>query len=192
MWPDFLILGAMLPARPRSSTSADNIPRSLRHLTKSRAISPSRGDLRWYCLQRSLYEKQDAHYLDTEPREQVLITLFEDLEHRPLGVAHRLHEFLGVVSHSEPKAGTRLNRSEKPRTLATCRFLTQPSGIRDLLLPSVPNRVCRFVANRILHHNLSQALLSADLRLAALPLVPADVEQLQILIDRDLSSWVRP
>ena len=146
-----------------------------------------RRDLRY--LAASMYALQLGRYLDRFPREQILVTLFEELETDPGRVVDRVLEFLGLdpgwrpaslgVAHNA--AGT-LPREPTPAALSALRMAQRHGWLRwqerDLLRWRLTSRPL----------SRAEAPRPETLRALREMLVP-DLEQLCDLLGWTVDPW---
>ncbi|MCS6917803.1 MAG: sulfotransferase [Chitinophagales bacterium] len=143
-------------------------------------------------LERGFYYRQVKAYRDHFPHVHIL--LFDDLRNDPAATLLRVQEFLGLPAVNLD-AGGELNVSGRPRILAVNRFLKRKNKVKELLgslLPAALRRRLRLrVQSLVYRHNLERETLPADLRRQLIDVYRTEVEQLQGLLQRDLSSWLR-
>jgi hypothetical protein len=125
-----------------------------------------------------LYHAHLSAYFDLFSREQIRVYLYEDWRDSPRELLRDLFEFLGVDADFVPAVPAR-NVTAAPRS----------RRLRRLALSSSLPALHRLEA----HHNLGPL---PPMREATRRQLRAryrdDIEQLQTLIDRDLSHWLEP
>ena len=145
----------------------------------------------WHYLAKGRYDEQVARYRGLFGEEPLLVVLHEDLLHDPLCTVRRVYRHLGVDDAFEPRTETTHNASRVP-TNAAARLVARayavlPGGLRERLLP---HRLRHAVRDRVLATppRLDPALRDALTR----DEFDDSIRRLEGLLDRDLSSWLRP
>jgi hypothetical protein len=135
-----------------------------------------------------LYARQLRHLFTRFPRKQVKIILYDDVQREPVPVLADLYCFLGVAeSFIPPSAQTIYNSAYFPRA----------NGARGSLLGLLGRLVKMTSMGDLLRQALSRrrALRSAEMAAEDLRYLTEafreDILELQDLIGRDLSAWLR-
>ena len=144
----------------------------------------------WHYTRRGFYYEQLKRYYDVFGRERLAVFLYEDFKARPLDVLRDIYRFLGVDEDFTPDIRTNYNTSGLPKNQALHRMLTKPSPLKLALKPLLPQPAMRF-ARRIINNNLVRPQLAPDVRQRLIELYREDILNLQDLINRDLSAWLR-
>jgi len=121
----------------------------------------------------------------------VRIYLHEDLDSDSLGVMRDLYAFLGVDESFVPDVRRRYNPSGLPRYRSLQGFLTSSTVARRLARTVVPATHRKRMYDAVFQRNLRRPPLDERLRGELVAGFRDDVEALQGLIGRDLSSWLR-
>lgn len=156
-------------------------------------------------IEYGLYYKHLKHYLKYFAKDQVLILLYDELKKNKIEVIKHLYRFIGVdenfnpdkvvdktpqkVIYSIPRQSfIRLSNhlkynynAEKTR----CFFKKQNIGER--IVCKLAREIDKVFLAQIFSNDKPQ--LSDDLHLALYTCFKNDIEQLENLIDKDLSSW---
>jgi hypothetical protein len=145
-------------------------------------------DLRYFA--NGCYFANLKPYFDRFPREQIQVYLYEEWNQQPQTVLRDLFAFLGVdetvVVETQRKNVTFCYRHAWLR-----HFLDEPNGARQLLEMILRGRLRARVYGKLRAYNRRQPpTLDAGLRRALTQRYRCDIEQLQRLIDRDLSYWL--
>lgn len=145
-------------------------------------------DLRYFANGR--YYANLRPYFDRFPRQQMRVYLYEEWSQQPQAVLRDVFTFLGVddTVTIEPRRAnvTFLCRHDWLR-----RFLDEPNAARRMLETVLQGRWRARVYGRLRAYNRRQPpALDAGLRRALTERYRSDIEQLQTLIDRDLSLWL--
>ncbi|MEI2779552.1 MAG: sulfotransferase [Tetrasphaera sp.] len=138
------------------------------------------------------YGRQLKPYFETFGKDQVKVILNEDLR---VGAGEKLDEvchFLGVDPLPDAaELMSQLNVSGRPRNAAVALAYKLRRVSRPWAKPIVPERLQRGV-DSLLASGLKRETVSASVRADLIGVYREDIELLQSLIDRDLSSWLRP
>ena len=144
----------------------------------------------WPFLEFGQYCAQVERYLQEFPKSQIHISLYEDLERAPENLMSRLFAFLDVDPNFTADLSGRFLEPRVPK-LATTAYLLKKwriwSPLQKLMPPAWRERLrTQFFRSR--------SSLSADPADYAtlVAYYRDDVDRLASLIDRDLSSWLRP
>jgi hypothetical protein len=142
-------------------------------------------------LQRGFYSESIMRYLQFFQREQLHISLFEDLKTDPMGLMHRLFHFLGVDSRFNPDISRRHNASGLIPNPLLRKAWARSSKLRAFLRPLLPPRQRHDLAEFVLR-GAEKPAFPPDLRAELTEYYRAEIETLQNLIERDLSAWLLP
>ena len=145
------------------------------------------GEGRGY-VERGLYHDHVRRYLDTFPRDQVAIYLFEDMRQDLVGLLGQLYGFLGVDSDFVPADLGKSNAAQVPRT-HLLNFLLFQSGFKTILQRVVPAGL-RPLLKRLYYAAPESRRLDETERGRMIGFFRDDIRRLEVLIDRDLSRWV--
>lgn len=129
-------------------------------------------------------------YFERFSPEQIRVYLYEEWNQQPQTVLRDLFAFLGVDDKVliEPK---RTNVTFSYRHVWLQRFLNEPNTARQLLEQILRGRLRAGVYRRLGTYNRRQPpALDAGLRQALMERYRSDIEQLQCLINRNLSHWL--
>jgi len=149
------------------------------------------GILRFAYFRGGCYDRQLRSFLDRFPREQCLFLLTEDLQQDYAGTMYTLFAFLGVETEVVTAARAS-NSARQVRNREFYRAIRQPSVLKELIKPLLPQR---------LRYRLKQRLLSLNMKPAPYPPINPDtarqlrarylphIEALETMIGRDLSAW---
>ena len=147
---------------------------------------------RW--IKTGFYYENLIRYIDGYSNSQIEIVLFEDLVADPLKIVQRLFTFLEVDDTYIPDISKQYNPGGVPKNKVLNSFfnlIKNPSIKRsiNLLVPDSLANIGRNIRQRNLEKPPS---LSSEARQQMLPIFREDILKLQELIQRDLSSWLRP
>jgi hypothetical protein len=149
----------------------------------------------FHYVQSGLYYGQLKRYFDLFERNQLKVYLYEDLNSNPSGLVRDIFRFLGVNESFTPQAAARYNASGMPKSKTLHLFLQKLRRIMPIaerfLSEGQYRRLVR-VGSNVHNHNLTKARLSPELRRRTIDdYFREDILELQELIQRDLSAWLK-
>ena len=147
-----------------------------------------------YYLNVSSYHLHLRRYLDNFPREQVLVTLFDDLRDDPQGYVHAIYSFIGVdPKFTPPNLGGRYNVAQKPKSDRFQRLLTRLASSRWEMTSHFWLYEWMAIVGRWLVRLNSQPLayppLPKELRSALIDELSDSIEFVETFLQRPLASW---
>jgi hypothetical protein len=145
-------------------------------------------DLRYFA--NGCYYANLKPYYDRFPRQQMRVCLYEEWNQQPQVVLRDIFAFLGVEEDAqiEPQ---RLNVTPSYRHLWLRRFLDEPNAARQVLDTILPRRWRARVYGKLRAYNRRPLpALDLEFRRALTERYRSDIEQLQSLINCDLSHWL--
>jgi hypothetical protein len=129
-------------------------------------------------------------YFEWFPREQIRVYLYEEWNQQPQAVLRDIFAFLGV-DESVVLKPPRTNVTIGYRSRSLQRFLDEPNQARAMVETLLRGRLRKSVYYRLRIYNRCPALpLAPAMRQALTQRYRRDIEQLQGLINRDLSQWL--
>jgi hypothetical protein len=146
---------------------------------------------RWHYRRRGFYAAQLKRYFDLFRREQLRVYLYEDYIADPVGLMQDIFRFLNVDDTFVPDMSVRHNESKLPRSRALQVFLTEPRRAKNLFKPLLPARWSRRIGDRLRRQNLTRPPLSEELRRQLTEGYREDIVELQDMLRRDLSHWLK-
>ena len=136
------------------------------------------------------YHEQLSHYYANFPAENILVLLQEDLKKDTAAVLKKVFAFLGVDPEFTPDFSVEYNQGGKPKNALLNSVLTRPSRIKQWLRPLLPRKMIEFYVE-LKHKNLDKPELLPETRKELTELYRPDIQQLETLIGRDLSHWLK-
>lgn len=140
------------------------------------------------------YAGQLRSYLEVFPREQVLITLYDDLAADPHGLCARVQDFIGVDPFFVPDTSIKHNMSGIPRSRMLYRLLRSGSwvaeGARRVAHLVGDDRLKR-LQTRLRGGLLRREELDPALRDELLGEWEEEIQQVAALTGHDLEHWLR-
>ena len=146
----------------------------------------------WHYGQVGFYSHQLKRYFDIFERSQMRVYLYEDWKSNPIDFIRDIFQFLGVNDRFIPDMSTKHNVSNVVnQNRALYNFLTQENPIKTALRAIIPAKLRQPIATKAYKNNRMKApQLTTEMRKKWIPLFRKDIEQLQELIQRDLSQWL--
>jgi hypothetical protein len=146
---------------------------------------------RWHFRRRGFYAAQLQLYFGLFKREQLRIYLYEDFTNDTLGVLQDIFRFLDVDDTFIPDTTVHHNESRIPRSPALQAFLAESRTSKNLLKPVLPFELRQRIKGHLNSRNLRKPRLSRKLRRHLIEGYREDIIQLQEMLQRDLSHWLK-
>lgn len=146
----------------------------------------------WFYRDLGFYGRQIERYQEVFAPSQLRVFLYEDLMKNSDRMFSEIYEFLGIRGDFVPEMPRRLNPSGIPRNQLVHRLATQPNPLRDLLRRAVSAGSRMAIRTWLMTQNLRRPVLDPSLRAELTAGYRDDIEQLQSLLQRDLTHWLRP
>lgn len=145
----------------------------------------------WHYKQAGFYSKQLKPYLNLFERNQIKILLFDDLCKDSTALLREIYDFLGAETDFIPDLEKR-NVSGMPKSLLLQKLLFRGNFVRDAFLSIFPRSLYRDVAKRIKQWNRgAKPALNPNTRNHLKSVYRDDILELQELIQKDLSMWLK-
>ena len=126
------------------------------------------------------------------PAERIKVFLYEDLIQNPAKLFQDLFQFLEVDECFEPDTSQRVRKAPPvPKNKALHSLVSRPNGLKSLLKPFLPQKLRTNLVSKINQNNLAKPKINPETYQNLIQEYQADILQLQDLIDRDLSHWLR-
>ncbi len=147
---------------------------------------------RRHYIRHGLYAESVKQYLQTFPRDQVRIMFYDDLVSNSALYLKRIFEFLEVDPSFVVDTSKRHNKGLVRNNTMLTRLLYANFPGREWLKKRISDQARTVVSKTLTKTTHSAASpLTADLRARLVSRFRDDVRELESLVDRDLSSWVR-
>ena len=140
-------------------------------------------------LQRGFYHAQLTRYFGLFSRQQILVSLYDDLLSDPAGLMRNIFSFLGVHKDFAADLSERHNVSGMVRNPGRRAFWKHSRALRDVVRPVLPPRL-RHAAFQWATRDTIKPPLSPEFRAELTETYREDILRLQDLIQRDLSHWL--
>lgn len=142
-------------------------------------------------ISTGFYFEQLAPYFKTFRRDQIHVPLHEDMSNDRDGVLRNIFEFIGVDPSVEIAEQDPSNVSGVPKGLPLRLTYAVRNRFKSQLRHVVPTSIKRKL-DAGLERRLTREPLPSEARTWLTDIYQPDIEKLGTLIDRDLSSWLRP
>ncbi len=147
----------------------------------------ARPDSRWMRIGR--YHEQLSRYYEAFPREQIRVSLFDDLKRDALGLVQGTYRFLGVDAGFAPDFDTPHAPGGVPAS-AMLEGIFMNRRIRSAVEPLVPRRAANWVRRLRTRTMRKPPQLPVELRKELTRPFHEDIARTSELIGRDLKHWV--
>ena len=133
------------------------------------------------------YFRQLSHWMSVFPREQFLLTLYEDLLQDPTQLMRRIFQFIGVDADVCVDTHGKFNVSGGLMGVRVQRLVKAGAPLAHTVLP---NRLRSDLKRGILRLGMRKSRMPPSIRQELLSDYAPDIRQLSNLIERDISSWL--
>lgn len=140
-------------------------------------------------LEIGLYHQQVKRFLDLFPRGQIRIYWYEEAWRQPATLLADVFRFLDVDAAFEPDLSRRSHERRAPRLLGP-HHLLKKSGYWYPLRALVPGRLLPSFRRFAFRRGRSLTICPEDRRYL-IDYYRDDIQDLAVLLDRDLSAWLR-
>ncbi|WP_258098212.1 sulfotransferase family protein [Marinoscillum pacificum] len=146
------------------------------------------------------YHKHLQKYYKLFDRDQIKVILYDDFKSDPLKEVQNIYEFIGVNGWHEPDFNTEYNVSGLIKNPVIDKLIGQKSVIKELAAMVNPklkdaitnNQQLKKWINQLRKKNLVKVPIPANIRNSMVESIyGSDIQQLQSLINRDLSNWLK-
>jgi hypothetical protein len=142
-------------------------------------------------LDEGMYHLALSRYLHYFDKQQLHISLMEDLINDPDSLMRSLYQFLGVNAAYHADMSHRHNVSGVIRNPWLRWIWTQSNRIRAFIRPLMPERLRHWAFEWVIR-DLDRVQFNPGLKVELTEFYRQDILQLQDLIERDLSAWLEP
>jgi hypothetical protein len=151
-----------------------------------------------FVLRKGFYGSHLKHFYDNFDRQQIQVYLYDDLCKDAVKFMQEMYQFIGVDSSFVPDVSQKAQTAAVPKNQFVNKLLRKQNPLRaatglmlKLFLPEEKRQAIRSNLIRLNSGNKSKAALSPEERQALVDLYREDILQLQALIERDLSAWLK-
>ena len=140
-------------------------------------------------LDSGLYHRHLTRYLDLFPREQLLVTLYDDMRARPAALLGEVGRHIGLDTPVPNASETGRKVKDKTTPILHHRLRRLLGPIKPLAKPFRDNAL--FIAVRgLLARPIDYPPLTPSIRATLSDYLRADIEALSTLLGRDLGHWL--
>jgi len=144
-----------------------------------------------YYLKLGFYFQQLKNYYDVFPKEQISIIIFEEMMKQKVETIQNICSILKVDKNFFPDMSIRRNPSGIPRRMWVNNIFTNSSSNFKKLANNLLPRKLYYLLTMIRDKNLTKPLLSNEIRIQLRDIYYEDILELQKLIKKDLSVWLK-
>ena len=137
------------------------------------------------------YYTQLSRYFELFNKSRIKILLYDDLLENSEVLMRDLFTFLNVNSDVDIDTSFIHNPSGVPRSRSLHKLLSEPSSIKTLVRRVVPEKTRNLVGQALWERNLEKTQISDDMRRKLRRRFHGEIQRLEKLIERDLSSWLQ-
>ena len=164
---------------------------SLALLEEERRVSSNWGFL-WRYQHMGFYAKQLKHYYQHFERDRIRVYLYEDFNDDPQKILQDIFQFLNVDVNFTPDLYARHNISGVAKSKSLDTFLYHENHpVKEFIKPLIPNEIRKQFVNYIKVRNRAKPKLFEKDRTQLIKVFRNDIQELETLIQRDLSTWLK-
>ena len=146
----------------------------------------------WYYKQQGFYYIQLQRYYAKFAQSQIKVYLYEDLKNDSLKMLQDIFQFLEVDDRFTPDLSQRVRQSRPiPKNKTLDGLMNKPNPLKSILKPLIPKVMRRQITTNLKKRNLTKPKLLPSVRQQLVEAYREDILQLQDLIERDLSRWLK-
>jgi hypothetical protein len=146
----------------------------------------------WHLKRQGLYAAQLRRYYDRFDASQIKVVLYDDFASKQGAVIADLFAFLEVDPGFAPDTSRRPNVSLVPKNRLLHAVVGRPNAFKDLLKPLLPYQLRQRIKQPLVSRNMTRPALSPEVRARVTEYFREDILELQELLHRDLSRWLKP
>ena len=150
-----------------------------------------------FIIRKGFYATPVKYYLERFAPEQIKVYLYDDLAQNPQQFMHELYAYIGVKPF-QPDVTKKVQQAKIPKNQTINNLLQSKNPLRSLaastLKTIMPLETRQKVRDRLINFNSQskkEMPLTIEDRQKLINLYREDILQLQDLINRDLSSWLK-
>ncbi len=137
------------------------------------------------------YGEQLARFYAEFPADQLKIFLYEDYRSDPKAMLRQIHQFIGVDPGFETNIEVETNMGGHPRHAWLQNLVMRPNPLASLAALVIPQSARRTIRDMVSRRNLSRETMSRAARALLIERLQEDIVQLQEIIKRDVSHWLK-
>lgn len=140
-------------------------------------------------VEMGLYYEQVKRFLDTFPKEQVLIFLNDDLKTDAAAIGEKLFSFIGVNTAAAINYSKKQNEAKMPKSAGLIKYLTQ-TGLKRKIFRALPDSIQTKIKPYFFKEGKIPKMSEEDNQWL-MSIFKEDIEITQTLINRDLRTWLK-
>lgn len=144
----------------------------------------------WWYQQIGYYSQQVRRYLEVFDPSQIRIFLYEDLKDTER-VLQEVFKFLDIPPDIPVDTSIRYNVSGVPKSRWIYNFFAQPNPLKSALKPFFPTALRQRLGHQAKAMTLQRIELRRETRTMLQERYRDDIHELEQLLDRDLSHWLK-
>lgn len=146
----------------------------------------------WHYTRLSFYYEQLTRYFEIFDRHQIKIYLYEDWKNNPNSVIEDIFRFLEVDENFRPDMSVKQNTSDNHRKELVRQYWDKKYPVfKQLIKQIIPPAFRSSLVKQIEKRNFIKPSLEPEMRKFLIDSYREDILQLQNLIHRDLSLWLK-
>ena len=147
----------------------------------------------FFYVDKGYYYQQVKDYIDNF--KHVKIVFYDTLEKQPEKLLSDIYQFLGVTQLQEAKMVKRNQSGEMKvkwlKQMMTTRKNPILNFFRKLMSRDTKKKLRNWAKDKLLRYNLKKTEMNPETRRKLIALYSEDIKQLQTLVQKDLSDWLR-
>ncbi len=145
----------------------------------------------WHYIQRGFYYQQLKRYYEIFDCRQIKVYLYEDLRANQTTLNQDIFRFLEVDDSFVPSFAKNHNRTQVPKNRTVNILLNRPNPLKAIVKQLIPTNIRKKISDSIKAKNQGKPKLSPKIRQQLIAVYREDILQLQDLIGKDLSLWLK-
>ena len=147
----------------------------------------------WHYKHMGFYYSQLRRYFDLFRKEQFAIFTYDEFSAEPLAVMKQIFQLLGVDDSFVPDTTRSYNVSGIPRSKLLHNLVMQRNFMKRALKPFIPSAMRQKLQSAIIDLNVvrDKVEMTEATRVYLQNAYREDILQLEHLISRDLSGWLK-
>ena len=145
-------------------------------------------------IRRGFYFRQLKRWYDIFPKNQIKVCLYDDLQKDPLTLIQNIYKFLEVDPYFKPDISLKSHPSGIVRNkflYSLYRYGQKKQKLIKKLLPSKIYLYLKKVGYYVLNKSIKKPQLRSETKKKLIEIYKEDILNLQGLIERDLSNWLK-
>ncbi|NEQ36351.1 MAG: sulfotransferase [Okeania sp. SIO3I5] len=145
----------------------------------------------WHYVQRGFYYQQLRRYYEIFTPQQIKVYLYEDLLADKTTLSQDIFRFLEVDDRFVPDFQRSFKQTTVPKNRNLNILLNRPNPLKAIAKQLIPTSIRKKIGDSLKEKNQGKPKLSPKIRQQLIAVYREDILQLQDLIGKDLSSWLK-